>query len=253
MSFGYTARNNTNNVLVSDRTYNTVYAGKAVLQQVFPTINGSTLGYMNAALQFRRFRFDAGGKEVIPFLYNPSGDFGAIAYSQQVGTAIDYYVITPNNVVPTIYCFVKSSSSGKTGWGMSLFDANGKTTFTTGDNILRIKAVYNAVTAFSNVRYDDRYEYYRPYTVAPIQGSAPFNAVGAISKPAVLYNSYGTAECVTPNNSGGAAYWESAARFNFSTKNLETHWFIVAYSGGKNVQTPARDEIAVVIDGADYD
>lgn len=259
MSFGYTARNSSNSVLVSDRSYNTVYAGKAVLQQTYGmsyagdySIAGSGTYALN--MQFRRYRFDAGGALIIPFLYNPSAGFGGVVYTVQVGNAYDFYVVTPPNIVPVIYCFVKSSSTGKTGWGMSLFDASGKTTFTTSDNILSPKAVYSAVTANSNVAYGDPIGFGAPfpYTGAAIQTNTPLNTVPSVAKPAILYNSYGTAECTFPAT-GNGGYWESIARFDNTTKNLLTHWGFVAPYAANLIQTPQRDEIAVVIDGAEYD
>ncbi len=258
MSYGFIARNADNNVLVSDRSYNTVYAGKAAQQQVYPYFAGSNTsgpyGTTMLYMQIRRFRFDAGGKEVIPFLYNPSSGFASIAYSEKVGTAYDYYVVATLNVVCTVYCFIKSSSSGKTGWGMSLFDSAGNTTFTTSDNILNVKAVYNAVTANSSVAYNDRFEkdIYMPSTYATIQYNAPLNAAPAISKPAILYNSYGTANSRSPVSDRGYA-WESVARFNYASRYLETHWAMVNESLAPTIQVPARTEMAVIIDGADYD
>ena len=259
MAFGYIARNTENNVLVSDQTFNCVFAGKASFEYQYTAIGTGANLYPGASVtnqcRINRYSFDSGGKEVVPFVHSPSNNWTGFAYYQRSGNFYTFYVLSQGGEVPVIYCFTKSSSLGKSGWGMSTFDSAGNTTFTTGDNILQVKGIYNALTDNSSVDYTNWVNsyLYLPRTNASVVYNAPLNTISsAISKPAIMYFSYGTATCFKSGYSN-SMYWESCAKFDFATNNILTYWAIVAPLAGANIQTPAHYDLALLIDGADYD
>ena len=261
MAYGFEARNQNNNILISDKSYNCVYIGKAGLYAAYNPLGTSRYWYLSTRYGdvqswcIRVFRIDSGGRDVIPFIYIPWPNFCTVFYFTKIGNIQEFWIGSQVNITPEVYCFAKSTSVGKTGWGMSVFDANEKLTFTSTDNILRLKAAYNAYTPNSSLYFDDRYvdDTYTHGSAAGTYVNAPLNAItGPITKPAINYNSFGTASIYRANSYSGA-YYEAGARYNPSTTNLETQWLVVADGGGGFTQnTPARDEIALLIDGANY-
>lgn len=256
--YGFTARNDANNVVVSDKAYNTVYIGKAVLQQAFGVFYGGRSSISNAVankiLRVYRYRIETSNRDVIPFLYTSSG-YATISSMQRAGTGWDIYVAALNGAAIEIYCFAKSQSAGKTGWGLSLYDQAGSLTFTTTDNNLLLKGVYDANTANSSVVLDDALsdDLFVPRTAAPILANSPLSPIlTPPAKPAIHYNSTGVAACANNSNGATGAYWDSC--FLYQTNGiLLTHWAVVAVSPGVSYQTPAQTRAALLIDGADYD
>lgn len=260
MTFGYLAKNDNGSVILSDKTYNCAYKGKATFIRAFWFNSGRArnggLGVPDQYFELYQMRFTAtNGSLVIPFCYSPWPNFTGIAYYTKSGNVYDFYVISQVAQTPTVYCFEKHSDNGKTGWGMSIFAPNGETMFTTNTvKPLFVERVFNADTLMSNVAVSDYFSknIYRGVTFNSIKDNTQIITSGnAITKPAILFTSFGTATAQKDNFTG--AFFESAARFNNTTGFLQTHWGIVALNPPNTRQTPARNELALVIDGADYD
>lgn len=255
MAFGFRVKNDFNNVLMSDQTYNSVYIGKANAGRRFT--NGwprpySVIRNYEPFLQIQVFSIDGGGRAVIPFVHVTSGYTGVLWYEIS-GTVYSFYVAVQVGATATVYCFANSTNLGKTGWGITLYDANGKVTFNPQDKILIPKLVYNALTPNSSVFYDDRYQdsVYQSYSLAGVTTNTPLNPlVGTITKPAIMYFTTGTAECYNRAVVTGV-YWESCA--TYSQGNLLTRWGYVTRGANTTTQTPAQTSTAMVIEGADYD
>jgi hypothetical protein len=261
MAFGYIAKNATNNVMLSDVTYNAVYVGKATLVRQylsFPSTSVSGGSFPTPLFNYNQMSFDGQGKEIIPFCYVSPGNYTGVAYFELIGTVYHFYVINQLTEVPTVYCFAKSSSPGNTGWGMSVYDAAGRTAFTTKDNSLLIKAAYNAITPNSDLRagaIDPSNSSIRTLaSFAPRVQNIPLNVISSPPlKPAIMYYAFGTSY-VYYSPGGFGRYFDPICKYIPATTALETYWGLGSYSNpGRTANVPETTQIALLIDGAQYD
>lgn len=259
MSFGYLARNSNNNILISDRTYNTEFIGKATYVKSYSTgtyVNVYPTGADRTQYgQIQEFTINTGGRIIIPFIYSPSNYFVSVINVTYSGNTCTLQVMTQAQQKPTIYCFAKAASTYKSGWGMNVYDASGKTTFSSQSNMLIINSIYNAVTTNSSLYYTDyvRKDSITTGTRSNIYSNNPIRTSSdPVQKAAIFYNSHTTGS-VYRSNSGSGYYYESGCKFDYATKQLNTWWLCLLFFAGQTVQVPQRDEVAIVIDGALYD
>ena len=260
MAYGFLAKNANNSILVSDKTYNTEFIGKATFVKRYNSNSGIYLypggADITQTANIHEFTINSGGRVVLPFIYSPGNYFVSIVNIRYSGNICTLQILAQTTQQPTIYCFAKATSSFKSGWGMNVYDANGNTAFSTQSNILIIDSIYNAYTQNSSLYYTGYVSKYS-ITVGTRNRSpaytAPFATSGnSIAKAAILYSTYATASVYRSSN-GDGHYFESGAKFDYSTKQLATWWLDLGFYSTYNSDAPARDEIAIVIDGALYD
>jgi hypothetical protein len=265
MAFGFLIKNTNNNVLVSDKTYNLSFVGKASYVQSWNSryVSENPRFYVGFGLSLENaqifclyeYSFNGNGLEVVPFCYSPYPNYTGIVGIEKVGNVYTYYVVTQAEQLPTIYCFSKISLQVKTGWGLNVFDASGKPTFTSNN-----PKMLNLVGAYDASYGDSSLGYINGDLSMPISNSGQINTapiiplVKAPVKPAILSHTIGSAYI---SRSPSGTFLESGIRYNPTTKNIETRWGMVSVSNyddrSRTINLPARTGFVGLIDGADYD
>ena len=265
MAFGFLIKNTNNNVLVSDKTYNLSFVGKASYVRAWTSYYASNnprfysnYGYnLESAQIFHlyEYSFDGLGLDVIPFCYAPYPDYTGIVGITKTGTVYTYYVITQAFELPTIYCFSKVPLAVKTGWGLNVFDAAGVPTFTSNDpKMLQLVGAYDASYGNSSLGFASG-SLFMPLSNSGQINTAPIIPLVKVpNKPAILSHTIGSAY---NSASANGTFFENGVRFNSTTKNIETRWGMVSVSNyddtSRTIDLPARTGYVGLIDGADYD
>ena len=274
MAHGFSAVNDSGYLMISDATYNLSFAGKATYtgQQnfwnavVYYSANNAQLNSPVGELYY--YTMNTGGDDAIFLVYAPWPAFASVLTAVKSGSS---YTITvaaqptgglgaiPASLIPQVYCFKKISSGASSGYGIELYDGSGRVAFSTQSNPLLIKAVYNAIyrasdiqviTAVNGVPYLGN----GPSNTTYITSTAPLNSVPSISKPLIYFPSHESAARF--NGQLFYGFWEIGARFDNSSKSLQSSWFMTyrtVANSGTTYNRPSRSAYAFVADGADYD
>lgn len=273
MSFGITATNNDGLLLFSGDSYNLVFAGKATYtgQQAFWANEANNYygsGFLNWPWgELYYYSFNSGGQDAIFLIHAPNGAFSSILTAAKSGSTYSITVSSqpggqrgaiPSSLIPQVYCFVKQPTAPVAGHGINIFTPTGEVAFSSESNPLIIRAVYDAVYRASGlVLYNDRG--ITRVGNGPSTGSfnitptSPLNVVGNISKPIIFFPNHESAAMFAQ---GVYYFWEIGARFNSSSKALETSWintFQARAFSGTTFNRAQRVAYAFVADGADYD
>lgn len=272
MSYGFSATNDSGFLMFSDSTYNLSYAGKA-------TYTGNQAFWANGNLYYAApswlyfpigdlyyYTFNTGGADAIFLIHAPWPAFASILTAIKSGNS---YTITvagqpsgrgvASGLIPQIYCFIKTPNTSSTDYGIEIYKDTGEVAFSSNSNPLIVKAVYDVTYRASNLTVvvapnGTLNVVNGPTNTTHITGTAPLNVVGNVQKPLVFFPNHETA--ARHNNQFFYAFWEIGARFNNSSKGLETCWvnmFRTFADSGTTFNRPQRSAYAFVADGADYD
>jgi hypothetical protein len=258
MAYGFQALNDSGNVLLSDMAYAMVYRGTATYIKTYIPGRTKTELYdsQHKYFQLNEFRYDSGGLEVMFFSEVVFPYFTGVAAVNRSGTVYTLFVISQINKTPKVHVFSRSTNIGKSGWGMTLFRSDGKTAFTTTDNILRPRHIYSALCPGSGLYSDTRGGFTSTWSNTGIVSSDPLVSVSTapLARPAIMYHTL-SAATVELSSTGFQEDYECGIRYNPSTRQVQASWGDVNRSFAEDNLTRNVGGVrlgAIVIDVADY-
>jgi hypothetical protein len=167
------------------------------------------------------------------------------------------------NQIPTVYCF-RPYFTPVSGYGMAVYRGDNSLAFSTSGRALIPRGAFDTNVAYSNLagRFwslngSRGYMSNGPSeTVEYVTSTPSISTVGIIAKPAIGY--YGQMTGLMNRKDMGTYYFfESGARLNISSGQLETQWGQSGTVGLDRTyygrQVPAHNTFTLVIDGAMYD
>lgn len=272
MTYGLQIQGDSGQLLLSSESNNLVFAGKATFTSrqgitgsgfgpLYYTYSGTTL-YNFPQSSIYNYTFDSGGRDCIFFVTSDYPYKNAVIAASRSGStytiAIGSQPAGSTGYVPTVYCFARSTSTGNSGYGMTIYKSTGETAFTTNDRILMINKIYTPSTQYSNLQ-NGVYSSLHYVANGGSSGSptityhSPIAEAGTITKPILYLPSYQTG---THYNGTQGAFYELLGAYNPSSNNLEMEWVCTFFQGFANFgeqQINARTGFAMLADGAIYD
>lgn len=228
MTFGLSLKNSNGEAVISSETYNVIYRGRATH---FHTFNGATAsgswnahvagGFTAPWVVEYGFTFDApDSSPIIPF-FNCSGYCSISFFKRSATIANRWEIYFFAEAVPNVYCFSKLSSGVEvSGYGISVWDSEGKLTYLSTQPHLIPRSVIGALAPASNYF---TYNYGNLAHKEPNQTvlTTPTNHTGTLSVP-LLHFSGGNSSTAGSPASYGQYFFTRLAKFDGA--NVSVRW-----------------------------
>lgn len=253
MTFGFKAKGANNSSIISSEARCLVYVGKATPVGTYGSTGSlyaratAELGLSTPICREYKFEFTAPSNEQItPAIYCPN--YGAISYCTRIG-ANRWSISCFAESQPEIFIFVPIYG-GSSGWGMSVWDAQGRLTFCSNYLHMYPRALATVATSGSSI---STYNWNGGsfYVVAPRQ-DVYTASIPSLTKPLLVFSSGENAANGRYANYY-TCYFSRGARVRSNQLQIrwmcswQTYWQDFSHGG------PSETFNVLVLDGADYE